>query len=182
MIAGELRNKVDSVWTNFWQGGMTNPLEVIEQFTYLLFIKGLDYLVYSNPIRQTLSAELRLSWSHYQILMTIENEKARIYYWLKSQTHFLNALGRGAIFKEISKNIVENILVPIPALPQQQKIVELLDKVQALISKRKKQIHFLDKLIKSKFGLEQSLKELETNFEALMQKAFKGELFPEVGE
>ena len=42
MITGELRNKVDKIWENFWTGGITNPLEVIEQFTYLLFIKGLD--------------------------------------------------------------------------------------------------------------------------------------------
>ena len=42
MITGELRNKVDKIWEIFWTGGITNPLEVIEQFTYLLFIKGLD--------------------------------------------------------------------------------------------------------------------------------------------
>lgn len=42
MITGELRNKVDKIWEIFWTGGITNPLAVIEQFTYLLFIKGLD--------------------------------------------------------------------------------------------------------------------------------------------
>lgn len=42
MITGELRNKVDKIWEIFWTGGITNPLTVIEQFTYLLFIKGLD--------------------------------------------------------------------------------------------------------------------------------------------
>jgi type I restriction enzyme M protein len=42
MITGELRNKVDKIWEVFWTGGITNPLSVIEQFTYLLFIKGLD--------------------------------------------------------------------------------------------------------------------------------------------
>ncbi|MGL5695167.1 MAG: type I restriction-modification system subunit M, partial [Peptostreptococcaceae bacterium] len=42
MITGELRSKVDRIWETFWTGGITNPLEVIEQFTYLLFIKGLD--------------------------------------------------------------------------------------------------------------------------------------------
>lgn len=42
MITGELRSKVDKIWETFWTGGITNPLEVIEQFTYLLFIKGLD--------------------------------------------------------------------------------------------------------------------------------------------
>jgi len=42
MITGELRSKVDKIWETFWTGGITNPLEVIEQFTYHLFIKGLD--------------------------------------------------------------------------------------------------------------------------------------------
>ncbi|GLH65320.1 class I SAM-dependent DNA methyltransferase [Parageobacillus sp. G301] len=42
MITGELKNKVDKIWETFWTGGITNPLTVIEQFTYLLFIKGLD--------------------------------------------------------------------------------------------------------------------------------------------
>lgn len=42
MITGEIRSKVDKIWETFWTGGITNPLTVIEQFTYLLFIKGLD--------------------------------------------------------------------------------------------------------------------------------------------
>jgi type I restriction enzyme M protein len=42
MITGELKNKVDKIWETFWTGGITNPLSVIEQITYLLFIKGLD--------------------------------------------------------------------------------------------------------------------------------------------
>lgn len=42
MITGELRNKVDSIWDIFWAGGLTNPLDVIEQITYLMFIHDLD--------------------------------------------------------------------------------------------------------------------------------------------
>lgn len=42
MVTGELRNKIDKIWETFWTGGITNPLSVIEQITYLLFIKGLD--------------------------------------------------------------------------------------------------------------------------------------------
>ncbi|MEG0181142.1 MAG: class I SAM-dependent DNA methyltransferase [Clostridium sp.] len=48
MITGELRSKVDKIWETFWTGGITNPLEVIEQFTYLLFIKGLDEIETKN--------------------------------------------------------------------------------------------------------------------------------------
>lgn len=42
MITGDLKNKIDKIWETFWTGGITNPLDVIEQFTYLLFIKQLD--------------------------------------------------------------------------------------------------------------------------------------------
>ena len=42
MLTGDLRNKVDQVWNAFWSGGIANPLEVIEQITYLLFLRGLD--------------------------------------------------------------------------------------------------------------------------------------------
>ncbi|MCA1671520.1 MAG: N-6 DNA methylase, partial [Actinobacteria bacterium] len=42
MIAGELRSKIDRVWDAFWSGGISNPLEVIEQITYLMFIRRLE--------------------------------------------------------------------------------------------------------------------------------------------
>lgn len=42
MITGELKNKIDSMWDAFAAGGLVNPLEVIEQVTYLMFIHDLD--------------------------------------------------------------------------------------------------------------------------------------------
>lgn len=42
MITGSLKNQVDRVWDTFWSGGISNPMDVIEQFTYLLFIRQLD--------------------------------------------------------------------------------------------------------------------------------------------
>lgn len=42
MITGTVKNKVDQIWTNIWAGGITNPLTVIEQLTYLMFIRSLD--------------------------------------------------------------------------------------------------------------------------------------------
>ena len=44
MITGALKSKVDSIWNTMWSGGISNPLSVIEQLTYLLFIKRLDEL------------------------------------------------------------------------------------------------------------------------------------------
>ena len=42
MVTGELKNKIDGLWEIFWTGGQTNPLEVVEQMTYLMFIHDLD--------------------------------------------------------------------------------------------------------------------------------------------
>ena len=42
MITGSLRNKVDKLWLEFWQGGIANPLTVIEQITFLMFARLLD--------------------------------------------------------------------------------------------------------------------------------------------
>ena len=42
MITGDLKNKIDNLWEIFWTGGLTNPLDVIEQMTYLMFIHDLD--------------------------------------------------------------------------------------------------------------------------------------------
>lgn len=44
MITGELKSQIDRIWDAFWSGGIANPLEVMEQITYLLFIKRLDEL------------------------------------------------------------------------------------------------------------------------------------------
>lgn len=42
MITGELKNKVDSIWDTIWTGGITSPITVLEQITYLMFMKLLD--------------------------------------------------------------------------------------------------------------------------------------------
>ena len=42
MITGELKSKVDAVWNDFWTGGIANPMEVLDQLTFLLFIRRLD--------------------------------------------------------------------------------------------------------------------------------------------
>jgi type I restriction enzyme, S subunit len=74
-----------------------------------------------------------------------------LYHYLVQQYDKLNDLGRGATFKEISKTIVQNIIIPLPPLEIQKRIVELLDRAQALIDKRKEQIALMDQLIQSLF-------------------------------
>ncbi len=59
MVTGELKNKIDSLWEMFWTGGLTNPLDVIEQMTYLMFIHDLDD---SDNIRAKEAAMLDLPY------------------------------------------------------------------------------------------------------------------------
>ena len=56
MITGELRSKIDALWNTFWTGGISNPMEVIEQITYLLFLRRLDDL---HTLEENKSARLK---------------------------------------------------------------------------------------------------------------------------
>jgi type I restriction enzyme M protein len=44
MLTGELSSQIDRIWASFWSGGISNPMEVTEQITYLLFMRRLDEL------------------------------------------------------------------------------------------------------------------------------------------
>ena len=74
-----------------------------------------------------------------------------LYHFLKSKTEYLNSLGRGATFKEISKGMVEEIEIPRPSLEEQRCIAAVLDKVSDLIAKRRAQLDKLDLLVKARF-------------------------------
>ena len=80
---------------------------------------------------------------------SINNEY--LYHFLKGKTDYLNSLGRGATFKEISKSIVENIEIELPDIDQQKESVAVLNKVYDLIALRKQQIGKLDELVKARF-------------------------------
>ena len=70
MITGELKNKIDSLWDVFAAGGLVNPLDVIEQITYLMFIYELDESVFYEPdliINETISTKtMRLNKMNYE--------------------------------------------------------------------------------------------------------------------
>ncbi len=68
MITGELKNKIDGLWQMFWTGGLTNPLDVVEQMTYLMFIRDLDDI---DNLRAKESAMLGLS---YESIFAMEVE------------------------------------------------------------------------------------------------------------
>ena len=74
-----------------------------------------------------------------------------LFYFLKDKKDYLNSLGRGATFKEISKSIVEKITIPIPPLSTQLSIVSELDKINELIRLKKEQLKDYDNLAQSIF-------------------------------
>lgn len=74
-----------------------------------------------------------------------------LFYYLKDKKEYLNSLGRGATFKEISKSIVENVIIPIPPKSTQLAIVSELDKINELIRLKKEQLVEYDNLAQSIF-------------------------------
>lgn len=78
MITGELKRKIDALWLEFWQGGITNPLTVIEQITYLMFVRLLDVSEARDESRQRRTGksfnrryaedEQMLRWSQFKHL------------------------------------------------------------------------------------------------------------------
>lgn len=76
VITGDVKSKISRVWDSFWSGGISNPLEVIEQITYLLFLRRLDDLqtLAENKARVTgvvedprfLPRQQHLRWSRFK--------------------------------------------------------------------------------------------------------------------
>lgn len=98
MITGDLKNKIDRVWDAFWSGGISNPLEVIEQITYLMFIRRLDDIQtrkervathtgwpIENPLYTAETAELR--WRRFSGLGSPEamlgTVRDKVFPWLR---------------------------------------------------------------------------------------------------
>ena len=74
-----------------------------------------------------------------------------LYFFLSSKRDYLNSLGRGATFKEISKTIVENIEIPLPEMAEQKAITTRFENLMKLIQLRKTELEKLDQLVKSRF-------------------------------
>ncbi len=77
MITGELKSQVDRIWETFWTGGISNPLTVIEQFTFLLFLRRLDENqttqekkanLLGTPLKSPLysASQTRFRWSSFK--------------------------------------------------------------------------------------------------------------------
>ena len=74
-----------------------------------------------------------------------------LYHWLRRNRPYLESLGNGATFKEMSKAVVSRIEIPLPPLPEQRRIAEILDKADALRAKRRAALAQLDILTQSIF-------------------------------
>jgi type I restriction enzyme M protein len=132
VITGELRGKVDRVWDAFWSGGISNPLEVIEQITYLLFIRRLDDLdtlaekkarVTGKSERLTFGPDQQdLRWSRFK-----NEEPAVMYKTVADKVFpFLRALGGdGSTYSEHMKDA--RFTIPTPQLLS--RVVDMLDEL-----------------------------------------------------
>ena len=74
-----------------------------------------------------------------------------LYWFLKGRTAYLNSLGRGATFKEISKSTVENIEINLPSIEEQEQCAIILKKCWDIIEMKKQEIFEFDNLIKARF-------------------------------
>ena len=103
MITGEIKSKVDRIWDTLWSGGISNPLTIIEQLTYLLFIKRLDELHTlkenkANRLKKTIEDPIftpkqdRLRWSRFK-----ETSPDEMFTTVREQAFpFIKALGQSA--------------------------------------------------------------------------------------
>ena len=99
-----------------------------------------------------------------------------LYWFLKGNTAYLNSLGRGATFKEISKGIVSEIEINVPDIDKQEEAVVTLEKVSEVIALRKKELSTLDDLIKARFVEMMESTELsdETSIENITERVIVG--------
>ncbi len=132
MITGELKSKVDRVWDAFWSGGISNPIEVIEQLTYLLFIRRLDDLntLAEKKARVTGTNEgimfgpdqQDLRWKHLK-----DTEPAVMFHTVADEVFpFLRGLGGdGSTYSEHMKDA--RFTIPNPALLS--RVVDMIDNI-----------------------------------------------------
>ena len=159
--------------TSYWDGNIKwiTPAELNEDTFYIMDSvrhiteegkekTGLSYLptgtvILSSraPIGKTAIAgcEMCCNQGFKNLICSDAIYNEYLYFFLKSKTDYLNSLGRGATFKEISKSIVESIEIPLPEVNQQKEIAEKFKKLEQLISLRKQQLTKLDELVKAQF-------------------------------
>ncbi len=117
------------------------------------FPKGTVILSSRAPIGKVALAgkEMYCNQGFKNLICSDRIDSRYLYWYLKGHTDYLNSLGRGATFKEISKTIVENIEIPLPDLNKQVNYANTLKKCWDLLSVLKEKAGIYDNLIKSRF-------------------------------
>ncbi|MBN9225464.1 MAG: DNA methyltransferase [Microbacterium sp. SCN 70-27] len=132
MINGELKSKINNVWEAFWSGGISNPLEIIEQITYLLFIRRLDDIqtLAEKKARITgsdvghpvfLPGQTHMRWSQFK------NASPEVMHKTIAEDvfPFLRGMGDGTTYSEHMKDA--RFTIQKPALLS--KVVDMLDDI-----------------------------------------------------
>jgi type I restriction enzyme M protein len=135
VITGDIKSKIDQIWNAFWSGGISNPLEVMEQMTYLLFIRRLDEIQISkekkaNRLKQSIENPIfspeqdALRWSKFITL----GDPAKLYEIISQEVFpFIKNLGSqdNTTYSHHMKDA--RFTIPTPALLT--KVVDLLAEV-----------------------------------------------------
>ena len=125
----------------------------VEKNHMLSFPKGTVILSSRAPIGKVAIAgcEMYCNQGFKNLICSNVINNKYLYWFLKEKKGFLNSLGRGATFKEISKSIISKIEIEVPSKEKQEDIVEILEKINNIIKDRKREICALDNLIKARF-------------------------------
>lgn len=117
------------------------------------FPAGTVILSSRAPIGKTAIAgcEMYCNQGFKNLICSNNIDSKYLYFFLSSKRDYLNSLGRGATFKEISKTIVENIEIPLPEMAEQKAITTRFENLMKLIQLRKTELEKLDQLVKSRF-------------------------------
>jgi type I restriction enzyme M protein len=136
MLDAKLKSQIDKIWGDFWTGGISNPLSVIEQFTYLLFLKRLDDTqlkdekrasvlkkAISNPVYTEEQRELR--WSSFknvdpEVMYKLFQKEEGVFDFMK------NVGAKGSVFAQHMKGA--SFMIPTPKLLDS--VVQQVDKIE----------------------------------------------------
>jgi type I restriction enzyme M protein len=140
MLTGEIRNQIDAIWHAFWSGGIANPLEVIEQITYLLFLRRLDELqtleeLKANRLKKPMDRRIfpvgkdtkgkayeEMRWSRFknaEARQMFDTVSEHVFPWLRTLG------GNGSTYAKHMKDA--RFTIPTPQLLA--KVVDLIDHV-----------------------------------------------------
>jgi type I restriction enzyme M protein len=132
MITGELKNKIDKLWTEFWTGGITNPLTVIEQITFLMFARLLDHTENLNERKIARGAksvkrifaedQQALRWSQFR---NLGGEEMLVLVRDKVFPHFKTVALEGTTYGEYMKDA--QLMIQKPSL-----LVSAVNQIEAL--------------------------------------------------